>query len=104
VFVLGCVILTTFAVIMGAALYGSYALLTGKFPIENAAVVGMVAGFVGTVIGYLSANAQQVVSFFFGSSRGSETKTDAIASAFSSAFGTASTATGAGVSSPAFVK
>lgn len=66
VFVLGCLILGTFAVIMGSALYGSYALLTGKFLVENAAVVGMVAGFVGTVMGYVSANAQQVVGFFFG--------------------------------------
>jgi hypothetical protein len=64
----------TFAVVMGAALYGFYVLLTGKLPVENAAVVGMVAGFVGIVIGYVSANAQQVVSFFFGNSKGSETK------------------------------
>jgi hypothetical protein len=87
VFVLGCVILMTFAVVMGAALYGSYALLIGKLPVENAAVVGMVAGFVGTIIGYVGANAQQVVGFFFGSSKGSEQKTEAMASAFTTAFG-----------------
>jgi hypothetical protein len=87
VFILGCVILLTFAVVMGAALYGSYSLLIGTIPVENAAVVGMVAGFVGTIIGYVGANAQQVVGFFFGSSKGSEQKTDAMATAFTSAFG-----------------
>lgn len=87
VFWLGIVILSTFATIMGVSMYGAYALLTGKLPITNAAVVGMVAGFVGTIIGYVSANAQQVTGFYFGSSKGSEAKSDAMASAFTSTFG-----------------
>ena len=87
VFLLGVVILLTFGVIMGAALWASYALLTGTIALHDASVVGLVAGFVGTIIGYVAANAQQVVSFFFGSSRGSETKTDAMASAFTAQFG-----------------
>ena len=41
----------------------------------------------GTVIGYVSANAQQVVGFFYGSSKVSETKTDAMAAAFTQTFG-----------------
>ena len=86
VFWLGVVILGTFAAIMSAALWGAYALLTGKLPVVDAAVVGMVAGFVGTIIGYVSANAQQVVSFYYGSSKGSEQKTDAMSAAFKSAF------------------
>lgn len=88
VFWLGVVILGTFAAIMSAALWGAYALLTGKLPIVDAAVVGMVAGFVGTIIGYVSANAQQVVSFYYGSSKGSESKSDAMSAAFKSAFST----------------
>lgn len=87
VFWLGVVVLATFAVIMWASMWGAYALLTGKLPLENAAVVGMVSTFVGTIIGYVSANAQQVIGFFFGSSKGSEAKSDAMASAFSSTFG-----------------
>jgi hypothetical protein len=85
VFWLGVVILTTFAAIMFASLWGAYALLTGDLPVSNSAVVGMVSVFVGTVIGYVSANAQQVVGFFFGSSKGSEAKSDQMAAAFSQA-------------------
>ena len=66
---------------------GAYALLTGRVVVENPALVGMLAGLVGTVIGYVSANAQQVMGFFCGSSKGSETKTDAMAAAFSQTFG-----------------
>ncbi|WP_157642283.1 hypothetical protein [Burkholderia ubonensis] len=47
-------------------------LLTGKLPTAAAALVGMVSGFAGTIIGYVAANATQVVSFYFGSSGGSE--------------------------------
>lgn len=94
VFWLGCVILATFALVMGASLYGAYALLTGRVIVENAALVGMVAGFVGTIIGYVSANAQQVVGFFYGSSKGSEQKSDAMAAAFTQTF-RATTATAA---------
>lgn len=82
VFWLGVVILCTFAGVMCAALFGSYALLTGNLPIKDASVVGMVSGFVGTIIGYAAANAQQVVGFFFGSSAGSSKKTDALSDAF----------------------
>lgn len=89
VFWLGVVVLGTFAVIMGASLYGAYALLTGKLPVTNAAVIGMVAGFVGTIIGYASANAQQVVGFFFGSSKGSEQKSEAMSAAFTQVFANA---------------
>ena len=67
---------------MYAALLGSYALLTGNLPIKDASVVGMVSGFVGTIIGYAAANAQQVVGFFFGSSAGSSKETEAISDAF----------------------
>lgn len=86
VFWLGCAVLSTFAGVCFGSLWGAYALLTGKLPVENAAIVGMVSGFVGTVLGYCSANATQVVSFYFGSSKGSEQKSDAMATAFTQVF------------------
>jgi hypothetical protein len=86
--------LATFGLVMRAALYGSYSLLTGNVPNVNPGMIGMVAGFVGTIIGYVGANAQQVVGFFFGSSKGSEQKTEAMATAFTTAFGPGGSAGG----------
>jgi len=37
------------------------------------------AAFAGTLIGYLAANAQQVISYYFGSSAGSDRKTELMA-------------------------
>ncbi len=42
---------------------------------------------VGTVVGYVSAKADQVVSYFFGSSHGSERKTAAMSAAMTKARG-----------------
>lgn len=86
VFWLGVAVLGTFGAVCFGSLWGAYALLTGKLPVENAAVVGMVSGFVGTVLGYCSANATQVVSFYFGSSKGSEQKSEAMSAAFTQVF------------------
>lgn len=65
-------------VIIGGFLGAMYAVLTGaveglKDPITSA--------LVGSVIGYVSAKADQVVSYYFGSSSGSRDKTDALAAA-----------------------
>lgn len=65
-------------VIVGGFLGAMYAVLTGaveglKDPITSA--------LVGSVIGYMSAKADQVVAYFFGSSAGSKDKTDALAAA-----------------------
>lgn len=79
VFWLGVAILLTFAGIMGAVLWGSFAIMTGGITINDVAIVATVAGMIGTVVGYVAANAQQVVSYFFGSSRGSAEKTTAMA-------------------------
>lgn len=38
------------------------------------------AAFAGTLVGYLAANANQVVSYYFGSSAGSDRKTELLAS------------------------
>ena len=73
-------ILATFAFIMAAVLYGCWSLLSGGITIKDVSVVAAVAGLVGAVVGYVSANAQTVVNFIFGGSLGSEKKTDAMAS------------------------
>ena len=43
---------------------------------DQASLSGPEAGIVGTLVGYVSAKADQVVSYYFGSSAGSKQKTD----------------------------
>ena len=73
-FWLGVVILLTFGAMVGLAMLGSYRLLSGGIKVVDAGVVAAVFGFLGALVGYVAANAQQVVSYFFGSSRGSAEK------------------------------
>lgn len=81
VYWLGIAVLVTFAGVMGGSLYGAYKILTGGLHVADVGVVAAVFGFLGTVVGYVAANAQQVVSYFFGSSRGSNDKTREMAEA-----------------------
>lgn len=81
------VILGTFAVVMGAVLFGCYQLLTGGITIKDVSVVAAISGLVGAVVGYVAANAQTVVNFIYGGSLGSEKKTDAMAHAVQTAIG-----------------
>jgi len=81
VFKLGIVVLTAFAVVISLAMYGSYEVLTGGIIPKDPATVAAVFGFIGTLLGYVSANAQQVISFYYGSSQGSSAKTDALSDA-----------------------
>jgi hypothetical protein len=74
-------ILATFAGVMGAVLYGCWMLLQGGISIKDVSVVAAVSGLVGSVVGYVAANAQTVVNFIYGGSLGSEKKTDAMADA-----------------------
>jgi len=73
---LGVIILVVWAVLTGATLYGLFALLTGEVKIVDVGVVATIFTVLGSTIGYVSGIAQQVVSFFFGSSRGSLAKTN----------------------------
>lgn len=82
VFWLGVVILSVFAVTMGMSLYGAYQILAGGITIKDVAAVAAVSGFIGSIIGYVASNAQQVVGYFYGSSAGSAKKTDALAESF----------------------
>lgn len=81
IFKLGIVVLTAFSAVISLAMYGSYEVLTGGIIPKDPATVAAVFGFIGTLLGYVSANAQQVISFYYGSSQGSSTKTDALSDA-----------------------
>lgn len=78
VFYLGCIILGTFAAIVAATLWGSYALMTGEIKPADMGLVATVSGLIGAVVGYAAGNAQQVIGFYFGSSSSSEKKTEAM--------------------------
>jgi len=90
------VILATFAVMMGLVLYGCWMILQGGISIKDVSVVAAISGLVGSVVGYVAANAQTVVNFIYGGSLGSERKTDAL----SSAVGAAINAGSGGVGKP----
>lgn len=81
VFWLGIAVLATFAFTMSGCLYGAYQILTGGITIKDVAAVAAVSGFVGSIVGYIAANAQQVIGYFFGSSKGSTDKGNAMADA-----------------------
>lgn len=80
VFVMGCIILGAFATLMGLVLWGCFWMMTAKVEIDPS-MVAVCASLVGTVVGYVAANAQQVVSFFYGSSKGSKDSGDRIGQA-----------------------
>ena len=81
IFWLGISVLLTFFVVMVAVLYAAFLLLQGGITIKDVSVVAAIAGMVGSVVGYVAANAQQVIGYFFGSSAGSASKTDAMGAA-----------------------
>lgn len=64
------------AVIVGGFLMCVYMVLGGRVASLNEPLV---AGMVGTMIGYASAKADQVVSYYFGSSASSKSKDDTLA-------------------------
>ena len=65
------------------SLYGLYKIVSGTVSVD-ANLLAAVIGLVGAIIGYFAANAQQVVSYFFGSSAGSAQKSDNISDAINS--------------------
>ena len=72
-------ILGTFALIMGAVLYGCWLILQGGITIKDVAVVAAISGLVGSIVGYVAANAQTVVNYIYGGSLGSQKNADALA-------------------------
>lgn len=82
VFWLGVAVLTTFAVIMVLSLVGAYLILSGGLTIKDVGIVAAVFTFLGSILGYVAAMAQQVSGFYWGSSKGSRDNADAMAMAF----------------------
>jgi hypothetical protein len=80
VFTLGCIILSVFGLLMALVLTGCFFLMTGRVTVDSG-TLAVCAGLIGTVVGYVAANAQQVVSFFYGSSKGSKDSGDRIGAA-----------------------
>lgn len=72
-------VLVTFAVIMSAVLAGSWQLLEGGITIKDVSVVAAISGLVGSIVGYVAANAQTVINFLFGGSMGNEKNAGALA-------------------------
>lgn len=60
-------------VVIGGFMGMVWGVLTGKAQVDSV--------LAGTLIGYVSAKAEQVISFYFGSSRGSKEKTGVLAQA-----------------------
>jgi len=72
-----------FTILIAFAVVASVALLAAAstaWLAPNAQISPVVVGLVGTVLGYIAGYAQQVVSFYFGSSMGSTQKSDLIGS------------------------
>jgi lysozyme family protein len=85
---LSFIVMASFLLVAAFVLLGCYMAITGRLPVteENRSVWIGVSGLVGAIVGYFSANAQQVVGFYFGSSAGSAAKTDQLAEATANAF------------------
>lgn len=81
VFWLGVAILTTFAVAVAGVLYSAHQILLTGMQVADPGTAAVVFTLIGTMVGYVAANAQQVISYFFGSSAGSKEKTSAMAKA-----------------------
>lgn len=81
VFWLGVAVLVTFLADTLATFWLVYAILTEGLKIKDLGVVAAVFGILGTLNGYVAANAQQVLSYYFGSSRGSTDKSREMADA-----------------------
>lgn len=82
VFWLGIAILVTYAAILAAALVGAYWLLViGDLAKMDVGTVAAVFTLIGTIVGYIASDAKQVVSYYFGTSRGSTEKSRDMADA-----------------------
>lgn len=83
VLTLGIAVLILWGVLTAATLWGLYEVLIGGIKIVDVGIVATVFTVLGSTVGYVSNSAQQVLSYYFGSSRGSTHKTDIMATAIS---------------------
>lgn len=82
---LGVIILIAWALLTGGTLFALYQMLIGGIQVKDVGIVATVFTVLGSTVGYVSNVAQQVVGFYFGSSRGSQQKTVAMADAITAA-------------------
>lgn len=83
VFRLGMAVLAAYALVLSGSLYGAYWLLIeGGVAGLDAGTAAAVFGLIGAIIGYIASDAKQVVSYYFGSSRGSAEKANELATQF----------------------
>jgi len=80
---LGIAVLIVWGVLTAGTLLGLYKVLIGGIEIEDIGIAATVFTVLGSIIGYVSNSAQQVLGYYFGSSRGSNQKTAAMAEAIS---------------------
>lgn len=80
-FVIACGVLVSWLLLTGATLYGLFNVASGDIVLADPGIAATVFTLLGSLIGYVSNIAQQVIGFFFGSSRGSDQKTTALAKA-----------------------
>lgn len=85
VYSLGVYVLIGWAVLLGGTLVGLFMIATGGTKITDPGMAASVFTVLGAVVGYVANIAQQVTGYFFGSSLGSATKTDAMAQAIAGA-------------------
>jgi hypothetical protein len=83
-FYMGVSILSAFAILMVLVLVMCWKILVGGITIKDVSVVAVVFTLIGSVVGYAASNAQTVVNFEFGTSRGSTGRADAMADAVKS--------------------
>lgn len=75
VMVLARGVLIGWLVLTLGTLVGLYQVLIGGIKITDVGIVATVFTVLGSTVGYVSNSAQQVLSYYFGSSRGSDRKT-----------------------------
>lgn len=78
---MGYAVLVVWAVLTAGTLWGLYQMATGGIKMADPGLAATVFTLVGSLTGYVSNAAQQVLSYVFGSSRGSAEKTTALAEA-----------------------
>jgi hypothetical protein len=80
-------IMISFLGTMGGVLAGCYLALQGGLVVtpENTPIWLAVTGLIGSIVGYFASNAQSVIGFLYGSTQGSQGKTDQLGQAVNNA-------------------
>jgi hypothetical protein len=80
-------IMLSFLFTMFAVLGGCFLALQGSLTVtpENTPIWLAVTGLIGSIVGYFASNAQSVIGFLYGSTQGSQGKTDQLGAAVNTA-------------------